>query len=80
MLKRYALTHIKDGVRQLTSANTGQYHYATEGKAFAKLAQFQEANASTLGDYPGLAVCAVECYDHGDAKKIYFEESDVIKW
>ncbi len=80
MKNLYALTHIKDGTRQLTSANQGQYHYAPPGKAFAKLAQFQDANAAILDRYPSLAVVKVECYDHGDATRIYFEESDVVKW
>ena len=71
----FAITHVKDGLRQLTFANQGRNHYETEGAAKQMLRRFEpDLRAKVLGAAADtLEVRPVECYDHGDAKGIYFD-------
>lgn len=74
-MKRYAITHInKDGYRTLTFANQGRNHYETREQAETALSAYKpDLQSKVLGDAADtLEVRAVECYDSGDAKQIYF--------
>jgi len=73
---RYAITHVgKDGLRTLTFANQGRNHYATRAEAEALIALFAPGLRSVLGAKTAtLEVREVDCYDHGDAKGIYFDD------
>lgn len=79
----YAITHInRDGMRTLTYANQGRNHCETRAEAERKLAALvgntdvarleQVFGNQALGTFD---VRAVECYDHGDAKSIYFSDA-----
>ena len=72
----YAITHVgKDGYRRLTFANQGRNHYETKEEAEDMRKAFEpdlrEKILHELADT--LEVRQVECYDHGDAKGIYFD-------
>lgn len=74
---RYAVTHInKGGMRQLSLANQGRNHFDTPEAAEKWLAAFVGEHRSRLsgGRPETLAVRPVECYLHGDAVGIYFDE------
>lgn len=75
MAIRYAITHVgKDGLRTLTFANQGRNHYVTREEAEALMALFAPGLRNVLGAKTAtLEVREVECYDHGDAKGIYFD-------
>ncbi len=76
MKTMYAITHInKDGMRELTFANQGRKHYATRTEAELALAKYEpELRSKVLGAAADtLQVRAVECFDHGDATGIYFD-------
>ena len=77
----YAVTHVnEDGIRQLSYANQGRNHSETKEEAERKLVPFISNNSESqlssafgkqaLGTFE---VRPVECYDHGDAVRIYFE-------
>lgn len=73
----YAITHVgKDGLRTLTFNNWGSNHYKTAEEAQRGLDVFApELRAKVLGDMADtLAVRPVDCYAHGDAKGIYFDD------
>jgi hypothetical protein len=76
MAIRYAITHIgRDGLRTLTFANQGRNHYATRGEAEELLKLFTPGLDRVIGaKVATLEVRAVDCYDHGDAKGIYFDD------
>lgn len=74
----YAITHVnREGMRQLTFANQGRNHYSTQRaakKALAEFVQVGDLRAKVLGNMADtLEVRPIECYDHGDAKGIYFD-------
>lgn len=81
MKTMFAITHVnRDGMRQLSRANQGRCHFTTEVEASRYLELFKQNNAQTsLAQIYGaqsvgtFAVRPVECYDHGDAKGIYFD-------
>lgn len=75
-MQRYAITHLgKDGLRKLTFANQGRNHYDSKQKAQEAMEALEpELRGKILGDMANtLEVREVECYDHGDAKGIYFD-------
>lgn len=87
-MKMYAITHVnaKLGLRQLTFGNQGRNHYKTRDEAEAALKLYAP---SLGGSWPILKVLApgeaetlevreVDCYDHGDAKGIYFEDKITV--
>lgn len=74
----YAITHIGQyGMRTLTFANQGRNHYKTQEAAqkaldgYLKVGDLREKVLGNMADT--LEVRPVECYDHGDAKGIYFD-------
>ena len=78
----FAITHIdKDGLRRLTFANEGRNHYANKRDAEDYLRAInkntgnerlaQIFGAQSLNTFK---VLPVECYWHGDAVGIYFED------
>jgi hypothetical protein len=77
----YALTFVnKDGFRILAQANQGRNHFKTKEEANQHLkAVIQNNSPSTLESIYGkeglktLEVRPVNCYDHGDAMGIYFD-------
>lgn len=75
-MQRFAITHYdkKTGLRQLTFANQGRNSYATSQDAEEAMAVFEpDLRAKILGDMANtLEVRAVDCYENGDAKGIYF--------
>jgi hypothetical protein len=75
MKRLYVITHVnKDGDRTLTFANQGRNHYQTRQEAEEALRMYEPGlRANVLGSLAdSLAVYEAECYDHGDAKKVYF--------
>lgn len=75
-MKRYAITHVGGlNLRTLTLPNQGRYHFDTLAEAEAALASLKESlRAKVLGSTADtLEVREVDCYDHGDAKGIYFD-------
>jgi len=77
MKTMFAITHVnKDGMRQLTFSNQGRNHYAIKEEAEKALQLFEPGlRAEILGARADtLVVMPVECYDHGDAVGIYFDE------
>lgn len=72
----YAVTHLnrKLGLRQLTFGNQGRNHCKTKEEAQEKLDALKDSlREKILGDEADtLEVRPVDCYDHGDAKGIYF--------
>jgi hypothetical protein len=78
-MKLYAVTHIiqhgpMTGTRTLTFANQGRNHYRTREDAERSLAQYRPGLEMSIGKAADtLEVREVECYDHGDAKGIYFD-------
>lgn len=74
---RYAITHVqRDGLRTLTFANQGRHHYETRAAADAALDAFRPSLATRMpggADPATLKVCAVVCYDHGDAIGTYVD-------
>jgi hypothetical protein len=74
----FAITHVdpKTGLRQLTFANQGRNHYKTREEAQSKLDLLRDdLRNKFLGDAADtLEVREVECYHHGDAKGIYFDQ------
>ena len=72
----FAVTHVgRNGLRTLTLPNQGRNHFDTFEKAQEWLDGAKESlREKVLGDKADtLEVRAVECYDHGDAKKVYFD-------
>lgn len=72
----YAITHInKDGYRTLTFANQGRNHFNTPEEAENAMRVFEPGlRDKILGNLADtLQVRPVDCYEHGDAKGIYFE-------
>lgn len=68
-------------MRQLTRANQGRNHFATEAEAEAYREAFnRNNNPETLISVFGtqaigtFEVRPVRCYDHGDAMEIYFDK------
>lgn len=81
MKQMFAITHLnRDGVRQLTRANQGRNHFASEADAERYLALFKQSNEASLAQVFGqqavdtFAVRPVKCYEHGDAVGIYFDK------
>lgn len=77
MAIRYAITHLAaNGLRTLMFANQGRNHYDTKEQADKALAEYVhvgDLRAKVLHDRAGtLEVRPVDCYEHGDAKGIYF--------
>lgn len=73
---KYAITHICDnGMRTLTFANQGRHHYETRELAEEALKLFEPSlRAKILGARADtLEVREVDCYDHGDAKGVWFD-------
>ncbi len=74
---RYAITHInsKLGLRQLTLPNQGRHHFDDKDEAQGALEALKPGlKEKILGaDADTLEVRPVDCYDHGDAKGIYFD-------
>lgn len=71
-MERFAITHLqKDGLRALAFANQGRNHYDTKEQADTALEAMRASLQSTLG-MVALEVRPVDCYEHGDAKGIYF--------
>lgn len=71
----YAITHInQDGMRTLTFANQGRNHYATRAEAVEAMHLYEpDLRSKILGERANtLEVRETDCYDHGDAKGIYF--------
>lgn len=75
-MERFAITHYdsKSGVRQLTFANQGRNFYATREDAEKAMQLFEpDLRSKILFDAANsLEVRAVDCYENGDAKSIYF--------
>lgn len=77
----YAVTHInRDGMRQLTYRNTGTNHSPTYKEAQSLLTAIITNNTEKcLSNHFGkqaigtFEVRPVECYDHGDAVRIFFD-------
>ena len=79
MKTMFAITHVnKDGMRTLTFCNQGRNHYATHDEAERALAAFVnvgDLRRKVLHEMADtLAVREVECYDHGDAVRVYFPD------
>lgn len=78
---RYAITHInRDGMRQITGANQGRYFKKTMRAAQKEARDIMKNNtpeklASIFGKQSvgTFEARAVECYETGDAKGIYFD-------
>lgn len=81
MKTMYAVTHVnKDGMRTLTYANQGRNHCDKREDAERKLAALvQNTTVDRLEQIFGnqalgtFDVREVDCYDHGDAKSIWFK-------
>lgn len=77
----YAVTHInRDGMRQLTWPNQGRYHYETPEMAQKWISDATANNSpENLSRFFGpqaigtFEVRPVECYDNGDAVRIFFD-------
>jgi hypothetical protein len=82
---RYAITRInEDGYRQLAFANQGRNHFEDRDSAEFHLKMTLKHNKekflkSLYGDISELRVDEVECYDHGDAIRVIFEEDKEFK-
>jgi len=78
---QFTLTHLgKDGLRTLVFANQGRNFYSTREAAEIALGLFERDLTVKLG-FQAIEVRAVECWDNGDAKGIYFDtpaESEVL--
>lgn len=77
MAIRYAITYLAaNGLRTLMFANQGRNHYDTKEQADRALLEYVhvgDLRAKVLHDRAGtLEVRPVDCYEHGDAKGIYF--------
>lgn len=80
-MTKYAITHInRDGVRQLSWANQGRLHLDRHEDAERKLVDWIKHNSpDTLRQVFGpqalgtFEIRPMDCYDHGDAKGIYFD-------
>ena len=72
---KFAITHERQGLRQLTFANQGRNFYDTAEAAREAMALYEpDLRAKILGAAADtLDVRPVECYENGDAKAIYFE-------
>jgi hypothetical protein len=76
----YAITHVnKAGMRTLSRPNQGRNHFETRKAAEDLLRAMLKNNSpetmrQVYGADPRFEVRPVECYDHGDAIGIYFEE------
>ena len=74
---RYAITHVnRDGMRGLTRANQGRNHFDTREAAEGFIAAMKRNNSPgiLLQMYNDtLEVREVDCYEHGDAKGVWFE-------
>lgn len=79
-MKRYAITHVsrKSGLRVLTFANQGRKHFDTRQEAREHLEALKGPDGLCRvldpQEFLSLETREVECYDHGDAKGIYFDE------
>jgi hypothetical protein len=78
---RYAITCIckETGFRKLAHANQGRYHFDKKEDAEEMLRNILKNNCeatlkSVYGDITKMRVDPVECYDHGDAIRYYFED------
>ncbi len=74
---RYAVTAIgKDGLRSLCLPNQGRNHFDSKEAAEAWLAAFVGRHRDLLahGRPETLEVRPVECYLHGDAVGVYFDD------
>jgi hypothetical protein len=78
MRTRYVITHVKNGLRVLTNANQGRYHFDTREAAQAWLDLFKGdqglPRVLTPEQVASLRVTETECYDHGDAVRSIFGE------
>ena len=74
MKNRFVITHVSGGLRRLTFANQGIFHYDTRVEAEAAMRLFEpDLRSKILGDDADtLKVLEVECYDHGDATRTIF--------
>jgi hypothetical protein len=76
----FALTMVnKDGMRTLARANQGRNHFETKELAEEYLKDVWTNNSedtlkSVFGDVIKMRVDPVECYHHGDAKRVYFND------
>ena len=82
----YALTHIKDGVRQLTRTNRSDSHFETEEKGKEYLKAFLLNNSEELLKQVFGPECIgtfeirpVKCYNNGDAMEIYFDTEEYLR-
>jgi hypothetical protein len=79
-ITRYAITKVnKNGMRTLAFANQGRHHFDTEDAAYEMLRAITGTNSletlhSVYGDIKLMEVRPVECYEHGDAIGIYFND------
>lgn len=79
-VRRFAITHInRDGLRTLSFANQGRNHFDTREAAEEHLAAVKKNNSiftlhHLYGDVDKMEVREVECYLHGDATGIYFDD------
>lgn len=83
-VKRYAITAKREGeLRRLAFANQGRNHFDTNEAAFNHLLAVKSNNSvATLDMFDGcggesLEVRPVECYWHGDAIGIFFDDAAV---
>ena len=76
----YAITHKhRNGFRTLSFANQGRNHFNTREEAVNRLKAMLLNNSkdtliSVYGNIDSFEVRPIECYDHGDAKRIYFDD------
>ena len=80
-MTKYAITHInKDGMRTLTFANQGRNHYDTMTEAELALLTFKPGLERVIGakGVASLEVRPVDCYDHGDAKGVWFDARETL--
>lgn len=81
-ITRFAITKMgKDGLRTLACANQGRNHFDTEEQAEAMLYAILRNPTNSLetlrhvyGDLSKMQVRPVECYEHGDAVGVYFDD------
>ena len=80
----FAITNIKpDGSRGLALANQGRHHFETKEAAEEFLKAIltnnsQDTLKSVYGDISKMRVDPIECYWHGDAKRVYFDTEEEI--
>ena len=77
MMTRYAITHInRDGMRTLTFGNQARKIYDTMSEALIAMELFKpslrDKVLGTMAD--SLEVRPVDCYEHGDAKGVWFDD------